>query len=330
MGKYQIVVDAMGSDGAPEVEVKASMEAVAEFDDIVIKLVGKEEEINKYLTPHDRIEVIHAEDIITNHDDPVRSIRRKKEASIVKALTEIKEGRSHAIVGAGSTGALLTGATLILGRIKGVSRPALGPVVTAVNGRQMVMIDIGATSDARPEYLVQNALMGQIYSKVMTGTEKPTVGLLNIGAEAKKGNELYVAAHKLLAEDESVNFVGNVEARDILNGEVDVLVSDGFGGNIMLKTVEGTALAIFDILKQELTSSFLSKILTGMLRNKLRNVKKRLDYTETGGASLVGVNGIVIKTHGSANVKAYRNAIKQARLMTQKDVVNRIKEEINS
>ncbi len=330
MSKYQIIVDAMGSDGSPEVEVKASMEAVNEFDDIEITLVGKVEEINKYLTPHDRLKVMHAEDVITNHDDPVRSVRRKKEASIVKALTEIKEGRAQAIVGAGSTGALLTGATLILGRIKGVSRPALGPVVTAVNGRQMVLIDIGATSDARPEYLVQNALMGQIYSKVMTSTEKPTVGLLNIGAEAKKGNELYIAAHKLLAENEHVNFVGNVEARDILNGDVDVLVSDGFGGNIMLKTIEGTALGIMEILTQELTSSIFTKALAGLLRGKLRNVKRRLDYTETGGASLVGVNGIVIKTHGSANVKAFKNAIKQARLMTMKDVVTRIKEEINN
>ncbi|TDL35074.1 phosphate acyltransferase PlsX [Jeotgalibacillus sp. S-D1] len=323
-----IAVDAMGGDHAPKEIVLGAIKAVNDIPSLTVKLFGDEQKIRPYLTNDRNIEVIHTENAILSTDEPVRAVRRKKDASMVLMAQSVKDGESQACVSAGNTGALMAAGLFVVGRIKGIERPALAPTLPTIDGKGFVMMDLGANADAKPEHLVQYALMGSIYAEKVRGITRPTVGLLNIGTEEGKGNELTKAAFTLLKESD-VNFIGNVESRDLLNGAADVVVTDGFTGNMVLKTLEGTAQALFGMLKDTFTSSVKAKIAAGLIQNDLKAVKNKMDYTEYGGAALFGLEAPVIKAHGSSNENAIFNAIKQANSMAEQQVGLLISQSLN-
>lgn len=326
----KIIVDAMGGDNAPDAIVKGCLLARDEYN-VNIVLSGKEDIIKKCIESETKdfknIEILNAEDVITNDDKPVMAIRRKKESSLVKALYAVKNNEADAIVSAGSTGALLSGATLIIGRVGGLERPALAPFIPTNKGFSL-LVDAGANVDCKPEYLIDFAIMGSIYVKHVLNIDNPRVGLLNIGGEEGKGNKLAIDTYELL-KNSDLNFSGNLESRYVLNGDVDVIVADGFAGNVLLKSIEGTASYIMKGLKEELTSTFISKIGALLVKPSLRNFKKRLDYGEVGGAMLLGVNAPVIKAHGSSDSIAIKNAIKQTKNILDSSVVDLIRESIS-
>lgn len=322
----RIAIDAMGGDHAPEQIVLGALEAVQENEDLEIALVGDETEIKKYLNDNDRISIIHTVEKITSEEEPVRAVRRKKESSMVLSAIEVKEGRADACISAGNTGALMTTGLLHVGRIKGIDRPALSPTLPTLDGRGFVLLDVGSNMDAKAEHLYQYALMGIVYSQKVRDIERPRVGLLNVGTEEGKGNELSKKAFQMLKDSEHIHFVGNVEARDLLDGIADVVVCDGFSGNLVLKTIEGTAMSIFAMLKEQLMSSMKSKIAAAVLKPQFKALKAKLDYSEYGGAALFGLKAPVIKAHGSSDANAILNAIRQARHMVEYEVVNIITE----
>lgn len=325
----KIAIDGMGGDNAPQAVVEGVVQALKEYEDINIYITGPkdeiEKELSKYTYPKDRVTVVHTNEVISPNEHPVMAIRKKKDSSIVKALNLVKDGECEAIISGGSTGAFLAGCTFIVGRIKGVERPALAPIMPGRHGKFMI-VDVGANVDCKPQYLVQFAHMGKIYYEAMFNTKNTSVGLLNIGAEEEKGNELTKATYKLLKE-ESFNFVGNVEPRDIPKGEVNVLVADGFVGNTALKMYEGSASNILGMLKDEIySSSIMSKLGAALLKPVFKSLKVKFDYKEVGGAPFLGVNGICIKAHGSSDGKAFKNAIKQAKLFKENDILSKIEE----
>jgi phosphate acyltransferase len=323
----KLAVDAMGGDHAPKEIVLGVDKALKEFQDIEILLYGDEAEISQYITPGERLNIIHTDEMITGTDEPVRAVRRKKNASMVLMAQAVADGKADACISAGNTGALMTAGLFIVGRIEGVERPALAPTLPTLDGKGFLMLDMGANVDAKPEHLVQYAIMGSIYAEKVRGIKNPKVGLLNIGSESKKGNELTKKTFGLLS-DTNIHFIGNVESRDLLDGAADVVVTDGFTGNMVLKTIEGTALSIFSMLKKTLTSSFKTKMAAGLIKNDLKDLKNMLDYSEYGGAGLFGLNAPVIKAHGSSNENALFNAIRQAKTMVENDVSNTIKRAI--
>lgn len=323
----KITIDAMGGDHAPKEIVKGAIAAIKAYDDIEIILVGNEQLINQHLTDKTRISIIHTEEKIESTDAPVAAVRRKKNSSMVLAIKEVKEGRADACISAGNTGALMTGGVLIAGRIKGIERPALAPMLPTLNGDGFLLIDAGANMDAKPEHLLDYGLMGSIYMKKVRHVDNPRVGLLNVGTESDKGTELTKKAFELL-ENANINFIGNVEARDLLEGAADVVVCDGFSGNLVLKSLEGTALSLFSLLKEELTSTFIKKIAAGTLKPSFKKIKQKMDYTEYGGASLFGLQAPIIKAHGSSNENAILNSVRQTRLMLEQKVVETIKLEV--
>ena len=327
----KIVVDAMGGDNGPKVTVKGSIDAVNEYD-IEIILVGKEEliinELEKHRYTGNKIKVVNAEEVIENDDEPVRAIRRKKNSSLVVGLNMVKDGQADGIISAGNTGALLSGGLLIVKRISGIERAALAPVYPTKQGVSL-LLDAGANTDCKPKYLQQFAIMGSIYCEKVLNIPNPKVGLINIGVEEAKGNDLTKETYKIL-KDSNINFRGNLEARDIPEGNIDVMIADGFVGNIVLKLTEGLALSIFSMLKEEFMSSFKTKIGALLLKSGLKKFKKRLDYTEYGGAPLLGVKGAVIKAHGSSDEKAIKNAIRQAKVFIDNRVIEKIEREITT
>ncbi|MCZ0755346.1 phosphate acyltransferase PlsX [Anoxybacillus sp. J5B_2022] len=323
----RIAIDAMGGDHAPKEIVLGALKAVQHFSDIEITLFGKEEKIRSFLPETARIQLVHTEEVIEATDEPVRAVRRKKQASMVLMAEEVKQGRADACISAGNTGALMAAGLFIVGRIEGIERPALAPTLPTLDGKGFVFLDVGANVDARPEHLLQYALMGSIYAKKARGIAKPRVGLLNVGTEDQKGNDLAKRAFQLI-QSANVHFVGNVEARDLLEGVADVVVTDGFTGNVALKTIEGTAISMFSMLKEALTSSFSSKLAAAVLKPKLLHIKKKMDYSEYGGAALFGLNAPVIKAHGSSDANAIFHAVRQAREMVLHDMVGTIKEEL--
>ncbi len=323
----KIAIDAMGGDHAPKTMVLGAIKAVETFSDIHITLVGKEEEIRKYLTKEERISILHTDEIIEATDEPVRAVRRKKNASMVLAAQQIKEGNADACISAGNTGALMAAGLFVIGRIEGIERPALSPTMPTTDGKGFIMLDVGANVDAKPIHLYQYAVMGSIYAEKVRGISAPRVGLLNVGTEDGKGNELTKQTFDLL-KNSSLNFVGNVEARDLLEGAADVVVSDGFTGNIALKALEGAALSVFSLLKKQLTSSFISKLAAAMLKPKLLGLKKQMDYSEYGGAALFGLKAPVIKAHGSSDEHAVFSAIRQTREMVANNMIATITEAV--
>ncbi|MBL4952647.1 phosphate acyltransferase PlsX [Neobacillus sp. OS1-32] len=323
----KIAIDAMGGDNAPKEIVLGAMKAVEAFSDIELILVGDEDKINETLTPHERISAIHTTEVILATDEPVRAVRRKKDASMVLAARQVAEGLADACLSAGNTGALMAAGLFVVGRIEGIDRPALAPTLPTIDGKGFLLLDVGANADAKPEHLLQYAMMGSIYSEKVRGIKEPRVGLLNIGTEEKKGNELTKHAFELLKTAE-VNFIGNVEARDLLSGVADVVVTDGFTGNMVLKTIEGTALGMFKMLKTALMSSVKSKLAAAVLKPNLKQLKNTLDYSEYGGAALFGLKAPVIKAHGSSNAQALFSAVKQTREMVANNVVGMVKQTV--
>lgn len=328
----KIAIDGMGGDNSPEAVVAGVIEALKEFQDIEFYITGPEErleiEFNKYDFQKDRVNFINATEVISPNEHPVMSIRKKKDASIVKALRLVKDKECDAVISAGSTGAFLAGCTLIVGRIKGIERPALAPIMPGKNGPFMV-IDAGANVDCKPQHLVHFAKMGSAYFESVLNKPTSTVGLINIGTEEEKGNELSKEAFKLLKE-EPINFVGNVEPREVPTGDVNVLVCDGFVGNTVLKMYEGVASTIFSLLKEEIMASTLTKIGGILLKPVFKGFKKKFDYKEYGGAPFLGVDGICIKAHGSSDARAYKNAIKQAKLFYDNKLIEKIKNTIEN
>ncbi|MFD1850417.1 phosphate acyltransferase PlsX [Oceanobacillus bengalensis] len=325
----KLAIDAMGGDHAPTEIVLGAMDAISEIEDLHIVLVGDEAKIKPLLTNAKNIEVIHADEVITSEDEPVRAVRRKKNSSLVLMAKEVKEGRADACISAGNTGALMSAGLFVVGRVPGIDRPALSPTLPTVDGKGFVMLDVGANVDAKPQHLVQYAVMGSIYTEKVRSIKNPRVGLLNVGTEDGKGNDLTKKVFKQLKEA-PINFIGNVEARDLLDGIADVVVTDGFSGNIALKTIEGTAGALFKILKETMMSSTKTKIGAVLLKNDLKGLKNKLDYSEYGGAGLFGLAAPVIKAHGSSKRRAIVSAIKQAKYMVDNDVTNTIKETVES
>ncbi|MBS4172481.1 phosphate acyltransferase PlsX [Bacillus sp. FJAT-49736] len=323
----KIAIDAMGGDHAPKEIVLGVNKAIGQFTDIEIMLYGDEKQINQYLQPNARIQVIHTDEVISGSDEPVRAVRRKKNASMVLMAQAVADGMADACISAGNTGALMAAGLFVVGRMEGIDRPALAPTLPTVDGKGFVMLDLGANADAKPEHLVQYAIMGSIYANKVRGIANPRVGLLNIGTEEKKGNELTKKAFELL-KNADIHFVGNVESRDLLNGPADVVVTDGFTGNMVLKSIEGTASSVFSLLKKTLTSSLKSKLAAVLVKSDLLELKNMMDYSEYGGAGLFGIKAPVIKAHGSSNANALYNAVRQAREMVLHDVTKTIKDAI--
>lgn len=323
----KLALDAMGGDHAPAEIIQGAYRALEEFTDLEIQLFGIEEQMAPYLKDHARLTVIPTTEKIDAEDEPVRAIRRKKDASMVRMAQAVKEGQADACVSAGNTGALMAAGLFIVGRIPGIDRPALAPTLPTIDGKGFVMLDLGANADAKPEHLVQYAIMGSIYAKNVRSIEKPRVGLLNIGTEPGKGNDLTKQAYEMLQQAD-IHFIGNVEARDLLDGVADVVVTDGFTGNMVLKTIEGTAGSLFKMLKQTFMKSTKTKLAAALVKNDLSDLKGLMDYTEYGGAGLFGLNAPVIKAHGSSNANAIFHAIRQARTMVEWKVSDVIEETI--
>ena len=326
----KIIVDAMGGDNAPEQIVLGAIDALCEDKQLEVTLVGDTDAICKVLAgkkyDDNRLEIIDAKDVITNDDSPTMAIKTKKESSLVKAFEALNRDDADGFVSAGSTGAVLVGAFMKVGRIKGVSRPALAPVLPTLKGNGVVLCDCGANVDCKPVNLQHFAIMASAYAEGMLGAKNARVGLLNNGAEAHKGNELTQEAYKLLSETRGINFVGNCEARDILSGDYDVVVCDGFNGNIALKSAEGTANTMLKLIKDGVYSGGLkSKLGALMLKSVFKNVKKKMDYNAHGGACFLGVNKIVVKSHGASKSKSITASILQAKSLAEAKVCDKIK-----
>ncbi|MBM7613620.1 phosphate acyltransferase PlsX [Alkaliphilus hydrothermalis] len=327
----KIVLDAMGGDHGPKVTVQGAVDAVNEYGVHMI-LTGDEEilkkELNNRTYPKDKIEIIHCTEVIENEDKPVAAIKKKKDSSMVVAFKLVKEGKADAMISAGNTGALLAGGLLLLGRIKGIDRPALAPVIPTEKGVS-VLIDGGANADCKPRNFLEFGLMGSIYAKKLLNIQRPRVCLVNIGIEEGKGNVSTKEAYEV-CKDAPFNFCGNVEARDIPAGYTDVVVCDGFTGNVILKLMEGVAGTFLKILKEELTKNPIRKFGALLMKSGFKGFKKRFDYREYGGAPFLGVKGLLIKAHGSSNELAIKNGIRQAKLLIEKEVVKEITSEINT
>lgn len=326
----RIAVDAMGGDHAPQAVVEGAMQAAQALTNVHIILIGNESHIRHHMIGPcpPNIEIIHTTEVIASDEkEPAKAIRRKKNSSMAMALEMVKENQADAVISAGNTGAFMSGGVFITKRIEGIERPALAPILPTLEGKGTLVLDVGANMDAKPEHLLQYALMGNVYAQYVMGVTNPRIGLLNVGTEELKGNDLTKEAFTLL-EAQNFTFIGNVEARDIPFGICDVVVTDGFSGNILLKSMEGIANAVFQVMKEEFTASLLTKVGAAILKPGLRRIKKKMDYTEYGGAPLMGLQGACIKAHGSSNSHAIKNAIFQAVRFVEKDVIGHISHEV--
>lgn len=327
----KVALDAMGGDNAPQAVVQGAVDVALKREDIKIFLVGQEDVVNaelqKYTYPKERIEVVHASEVIETAEPPVMAIRKKKDSSIVVALNMVKRGEADAFVSAGSSGAVLVGGQLIVGRIKGVERPPLAPLMPTEKGVSL-LIDCGANVDARPSHLVQFAKMGSIYMKNVMGIDNPRVAIVNIGAEEEKGNALVKETFPLLKECEDINFIGSIEAREIPHGGADVIVCEAFVGNVILKLFEGVGAVLLSEVKKGLMTSLRSKIGALLIKPALKETMKSFDASEYGGAPLLGLNGLVVKAHGSSTAKEIANSIVQCVTFKEQDISGKIKESI--
>lgn len=323
----KIIVDAFGGDNAPVEVLKGCAAAVAESDDLEILLCGEEQEIRRAAGENgialDRMSILPADGVIEMADHPNTILKEKKDCSMAVGLRALHDGLGDAFVTAGSTGAALIGATFLVKRIHGIKRAALASLLPVDPEGQVLLLDVGANADCRPEMLLQFGIMGSKYMSGQMGIENPRVGLLNIGTEETKGGELQLAAYELL-KSSRLNFIGNVEARDALTGVCDVLVCDGFSGNIFIKSCEGTVALVMHNLKRIFMKNLLTKAAAGVLMSGLKAFKKKMDYTEVGGAPLIGVTKPVIKAHGSSNARAMKNAVFQAKRFAEAHVVDNI------
>ena len=329
----KILIDAMGGDNSPDEIIKGCVQTVDELESEII-LIGDESKINEKVKDfygkdsiaevNPKLTVKNASEVISNHESPTEAIRSKKDSSMVVGFKMLKDGEGDVFISAGSTGAFMAGGLVLVGRIKGIDRPALCPILPSHSGKGFMLIDSGANTNCRPNNLLQFAQMGSVYMKNVKHVENPVVGLLNIGAEEGKGNDLMKETYIKLDEDESINFYGNVEGRYMFDDDVDVVVTDGFTGNVALKTIEGMGLMITKLLKEELTKSWWSSFLTLLLKPYLKKFKKRMDYSEYGGALLLGIKKPMVKCHGSANAKIVKFTLHQAEEFAKNNVVQGI------
>jgi glycerol-3-phosphate acyltransferase PlsX len=322
----RIALDLHGGDHAPHAVIEGVLRAAKTWQDITYVLLTTDEK----LVPQgvSNLEVHRVSEVITAEDEPVRAVRRKKDSSIVIGCQLVKDGKVDAFISGGNTGALMAAGVFYTGRMKGVERPALAPVFPTLNGQGMLVLDVGANPEAKPEHLRQYAVMGSVYAQKVLRFSNPRVGLLNIGTEAGKGTSLMKETFALLEKETELNFVGNIEPRDLFDAPCDVLVCDGFSGNILLKSVEGAAKAIFERLKGEFTKNLFTKLAAVIMAPGLRQFKSDLDYKEHGGAPLLGLAGPVIKAHGSSDATAFFHAVRQARRFVEGQVIAQIEAEL--
>ena len=324
----KIILDAMGGDNAPEAPVLGAIEAAKTWG-TQITLVGRGEAILEVMKKHgietlpEGMEIANADDVVDMHDDPANVVRKRKNSSMIVGLRMLSEGAGDAFISAGSTGALLSGATLVVKRVRGIRRAAMSPAVPNKAGGRTVIVDCGANAECTPEFLLQFGMVGSIYAKKVMGIENPKVGLLNIGTEDTKGTQLQKDAYALLTdahEQEILNFVGNVEGRDVPLGTVDVVVCDGFSGNVLLKSIEGTAMFMGSLMSKMFKKNLLSKLAAALVMKDIKAFKKLMDYREIGGTQFLGIKKPVIKAHGSSDALAFRNAVRQAVNAAENDI----------
>ena len=324
-----IIVDAMGGDNAPSDIVKGCIDAVIERKGFEITLLGDEKKINRIINENDysgnRICTIHTSEQILNDDMPTKAIKNKKDSSMVTGLNMLKEGNGDVFISAGNTGALMTGALLIVGRIKGIDRPALAPLIPTKKGAAMI-IDAGLNTVCKPINFQQFAIIGSIYMKEMYNIKEPIVGLINVGTEETKGNETVRQAHSILSSS-NINFVGNIEGRCITEGKVDVVVCDGFVGNVLLKFLEGVGSFIFGELMGIFKKNIFNKISASLLKKDIKKFSQRLNYEEYGGTPILGINGIVVKCHGSSSAKTIKNTIFKSYTFSKTSFIKQIEQE---
>lgn len=329
----KLVVDGFGGDRSPQVNVEGAVLALNEKKDLHIIITGDEEKINEELKKYEydktRLEIVHAPDVISCNEKPTDAIRQKRESSLAKAFTITKDNDDVAgLVSIGSTGAVLVGAVLRIGRVKGVQRPAFCPILPTMTKDIVGICDSGANVDCDPINLKQFAIMGSLYLKNAYGKENPRVALLNIGVEEEKGNKVSKEAYQLLKETKEINFVGNMESRDLLTGEYDLVVCDGFDGNVLIKSTEGTAMELMKLLKKTLTSSLKNKIGAALIKKSIYEIKDMMDYNNHGGGVMLGTKKIVVKGHGSSKTSAVKNCIIQAYNIEQSKLIEKISDEI--
>ena len=331
--KVKVVVDAMGGDNAPVEIIKGAVAAINANDSVQVILTGKqeviEEELKQYEYNKEQVEIVDAREVIEMAEPPVKAIRTKKDSSIVKGMGLVKEGKADAFVSCGSTGAVLVGGQVLIGRLPGVQRPPLAPLLPTAKGMSL-LIDCGANVDAKPAYLVQFAKMGTIYMKNIMGVENPKVGIVNNGAEEEKGNALVKETVPLLKACPDINFVGSVEARDIPNGDVDVIVCDAFVGNVILKLYEGVGMTLVKMIKDAMMSTTRGKIGGALVKPGMKQVMKKFSTDEYGGAPLLGLKGLVVKSHGSSNAEEVKNSILQCIDFKKHDINRKISESLSS
>ena len=329
--QVRVVVDAMGGDNAPAEIVKGAVEAVNSRPDIKVIFTGRKEdierELQKYTWSRDQVEIVHTSEVIETAEPPVNAIRKKKDSSIVVGMGLVKKGEADAFVSSGSTGAILVGGQVLVGRIKGVERPPLAPLIPTKTGVSL-LVDCGANVDARPGHLLQFARMGSIYMESVVGVKNPRVGIVNIGAEEEKGNALVKETFPLLKECKDINFIGSVEAREIPQGVCDVIVCEAFVGNVILKLYEGTGSVFMSMIKKGLMSSLRSKVGALLIKPALKQTLKSFDASEYGGAPLLGLNGLVVKSHGSSTAKEIKNSVIQCVSFKQERINEKIRERI--
>ena len=333
----KIVIDCYGADYSPDELVKGAITAVNLIDDVEIILTGKQDEIQKVIDEYgykgDKLSIVDAPEVISCDESPTMAIRRKTGSSLVAGLNLLKENDDIVgMISAGSTGAVLAGGLFTIGRMEGVKRPALAPLMpTLVDGKKALLIDCGANVDCKPEYLQQFAIMGSVYVKAMRGVENPKVALLSNGVEDHKGNDLVHQAFALLKETKDINFVGNIEAREMLSGEYDVIVCDGFVGNVALKATEGTFKVFTTVLKNEIKAAGLgSKIGALMMKKVFKNIKRKLSYTDVGGSPFLGINKILVKSHGSSKADTIFSCVKQVIEIHNSNYINEMREGIKN
>lgn len=329
----RVAVDAMGGDHAPASTVKGTVDALNRSQEIRVFLVGQEEvikkELEQYTYPEDRLTIVPAGEVIEMAEPPVLAIRKKRDSSIVVGMKLVHDGEADAFVSAGSTGAILVGGQLVVGRVKGVERPPLAPVIPTEKGFSL-LIDCGANVDARPSHLVQFARMGSIYMENIMGVKNPRVGIVNIGAEEEKGNALVKETFPLLKECKDINFIGSIEARDIPKGECDVIVCEAFVGNVILKLYEGVGSTLIKMVKKGMMTSLRGKIGGLLVKPSLKETLKTFDTSERGGAPLLGLRGLVVKTHGSSKSKEITNSILECVAFKEQEISKKIEENLQA